>query len=142
MSGVEVVGLLLGAFPLVISAAEDYKRGFAPLKKWKRFRAEFTHFIDAVHIEKLRFDNMLERFLISSDVPQEELQHFMTSPDYEGWQREAIVLSFKRRLGPSFDVYMSTVKTMNRLMDNLHTLLSLKDGRVSLIYRIPNTEIY
>ena len=137
MSGVEVVGFLLGAFPLIISAAEDYKRGFAPLKKWKRFRAEFTNFIDAVHIEKLRFDMMLERFLISCDIPQEELQLFMTQPDYKGWQREDIVLALKTRLGQSFEVYMSTLKTMNSLMDDLHTLLSLKDGSVSSIYTTP-----
>lgn len=31
MSGVEIVGFVLGGFPLLISAAEHYKEGFEPL---------------------------------------------------------------------------------------------------------------
>ena len=125
MSGVEIAGFVLGGFPLLVSAAEHYREGFEPLVKWKRFRTEFIGFIDAVDIEKQLFDQMLERFLISADVPHEEIQLFMTDRAYTGWQREDLVRTLRARLGGSYDVYMSTIKTMDELMHELHELLSV-----------------
>ena len=133
MSGIEVAGLVLGGFPLLISAAEHYKEGFEPLVKWKRFRTDFIGFIDAVDIEKQLFDQTLERFLISADVPQEELQSFMTIPNYEGWRREDLAGILETRLGPSYSAFLGTVKTMNSLMAELQELLLLKNGKVSLV---------
>ena len=130
MSGVEIAGFVLGGLPLIISACEHYKEGFEPLVKWKRFRTEFIGFIDAVDIEKQLFDQMLERFLISADVPHEEIQLFMTDREYEGWHREDLVRALQARLGPSYDVYMSTIKTMDSLMHELENMLLLKNGEV------------
>jgi hypothetical protein len=73
---------------------------------------------------------MLERFLISADVPHEELQSFMTMPNYEGWQRKDLVNMLQTRLGTSYAVFLSTIKTMNKLMEDLQALLSLNDGKV------------
>ena len=132
MSGVEIAGFVLGGFPLLISAAEHYREGFEPLVKWKRFRTDFIGFIDSVDIEKQLFDQMMERFLISADVPHNEIQLFMTDRDYEGWRRDDLVRALQARLGPSYDVYMSTIKTMDSLMHELEELLSLKNGEVQL----------
>jgi hypothetical protein len=114
------------------SAAEHYQEGFEPLVKWKRFRTDFIGFIDAVGIEKQLFDQMLERFLISAEVPEEELQSFMTDPNYVGWRRKDLLDALQLRLGTSYAVYMSTVSRMNELMSDLQALLSLKDGNVGL----------
>lgn len=134
MSGIEVAGLVLGGFPLLISAAEHYKEGFEPLRKWKRFRSQFIGFIDAVDIEKNMFDATLERFLISADVPEEELQSFMTDPNYDGWYSEDLVEVLRSRLGPSYSVFMSTIKTLNETMADLQEILSLKNGEVSVLW--------
>ncbi|CZR68674.1 uncharacterized protein PAC_18573 [Phialocephala subalpina] len=130
MSGVEIAGFVLGGFPLLISAAEHYREGFEPLLKWKRFRTEFICFIDAVDIEKQLYDQMLERFLLSANVPHEELQLFMTKRDYEGWHRADLVDVLQRHLGTSYPVYMSTINTMTKLMAELQDVLSLKNGEV------------
>jgi hypothetical protein len=132
MSGAEIAGFVLGSFPLLISAAEHYREGFEPLRKWKRFRTEFIGFIDAIDIEKQIYNNMLERFLLSADVPDEELQLFLTKPKYDGWKREDLVSALQKRLGSSYGVYMSTVRKMDELMDELKDVLSLKNGEVLL----------
>jgi len=46
MSGVEIAGFVLAAFPLLISAGEHYREGFEPLVKWKKFRTDFISFIN------------------------------------------------------------------------------------------------
>ncbi|KAG9233738.1 hypothetical protein BJ875DRAFT_543514 [Amylocarpus encephaloides] len=112
MSGIEVAGLVLGSFPLL-----------------KRFRTDFLGFIDAVDIEKQLFDQTIERFLISADVPHEELGLFMNDPDYTGWHDNALVVFLQTRLGPSYPVYMSTIRAMNDTMKDLETVLSLTNGQ-------------
>jgi hypothetical protein len=131
MSGIEVVGLLLGVFPLLISAAEHYKEGFKPCVKWKRFRTEFIGFINAVDTQKLLFKKVLKRFLISAGIPDEEVDKFMTDPEYEGWKRGDTVIMLKERLGDSYEVYISTIKAMHDLMREIQKLLCLKNGEVS-----------
>lgn len=131
MSGVEIAGFVLAAFPLLISAGEHYREGFEPLVKWKKFRTDFIGFINRVDIEKQLFDDMLATFLISADVPEEEIQKFLTVQNYEGWQRQDLVRTLEKRLGSSYKVYMSEILTMNKLMEELAEILSLKNGDVS-----------
>lgn len=130
MAGIEIAGLVLGGFPLLVSAAEHYKEGFEPLVKWKRFRTVFIGFIDAVDIEKQLFGNTIERFLVTADIPEDELRCFMTNPGYEGWQREDLGKVLQSRLGPTYPAYISTLKTMNGLMEELKGILLLKNGGV------------
>lgn len=123
MSGFEIVGVVLGGFPLLVSAAEHYGEGFEPLKKWWRFRTDFIDFIDTVDIQKQAFDLFLEHFLVAAEVPFEEIQHLLTDPDYKGWGNEAISRSMvsipKYLIRPSqtcenglrlFNVWCSTVQ--------------------------------
>lgn len=132
MSGIEIVGLVLGGFPLLISAAEHYREGFEPLAKWYKFRTQFIAFIDAVDIQKQLFNLTLECFLRSIDIEEDELQRFMEDPGYEGWHRPELFQRLKGRLGPSLGVFKSTIETMNGLMHDLEALLLIKDGQVML----------
>jgi hypothetical protein len=130
MSGFEVVGVVLGSLPLIITAAKAYREGFEPLLKWMRFRKDFTKFIDTVDVEMQMFNSTLERFLLSANVPEDELHRLMTDPGYEGWQGEELGKALRGKLGSSYEVYMSTMDTMGELMNDLQKLLSLKGGKV------------
>ncbi|KAG9239702.1 hypothetical protein BJ875DRAFT_812 [Amylocarpus encephaloides] len=132
MAGVEVVSLVLGGFPLLISAAEHYRDGFEPLKKWKRFRRDFIKFIDLVDIERELFNQVLKRLLLSAGVLHFELDFFM-DPEYEGWNDQKLKLSLERRLGSSLPAYLSIISTMNGLLLELQALLSLKNGKVDWV---------
>ncbi|MAD85560.1 MAG: hypothetical protein CL912_21580 [Deltaproteobacteria bacterium] len=130
MSGIEIAGLVLGGFPLLISTAEHYRKGFEPLAKWYKFRTQFIAFIDAVDIQKQLFNLTLECFLRSIGIEEDELEKFMDNGGYEGWQRPELFQRLRTRLGPSLQVFKSTIKTMNGLMHELETLLLIKDGQV------------
>jgi hypothetical protein len=132
MSGIEVVGLILGGLPLLISAGEHYREGLEPLKKWIRFRKDFIGFIDRLDIERQLYRQMLQRLLLSAGVSHSQVELYMDS-SFAGWQRENVQESVERRLGSVLPAFLSTVTVMNLLMDELQKLLSLKDGRVICI---------
>ncbi|TVY35725.1 hypothetical protein LSUB1_G006774 [Lachnellula subtilissima] len=123
MSGVEVVGLILGALPLVISAAEHYKKGFEQLLRWKRFKFVFRDFITSVDIQR-------QIFLIRVQLEPEEKQMLLNTPDYEGWRRADIIEALKLRLGDSYDACIDILRAMNEDMVDLQDMMSLKDGTV------------
>ena len=131
MSGIEVVGLVLGGLPLLISAAAHYQKGFEPLEKWYKFRTQFMSFVDAVDIQQQLFNLTLECFLRSIDIEEDELQRFMEDSSYEGWQRADLRSRISSRLGPSLGVFMSTINTMNSVVLELEELLLIKDGEVN-----------
>lgn len=127
MSAFEIAGSVLDSFRLLILRAEQYKEGFRSLAKWNRFRTQFIGFIDDIDLEKLRFEQMLESFLMSVDIADDELRLFMTVSAYEGWSRKNFTHSLQSRLGPSYTIYLRIMKTMNNLMDEMKALLLLED---------------
>lgn len=130
MSGVEIIGLLLGGLPLVISAAEDYRRGFEPFLKWHRYKREFRSFVNSVDLEKRMFDGLLRRLLEYADIPLEEKQLLLTGTDPELWRREKTVKALKVRLGGSYPSCMYILEKMEEDMLELQKMLSLKNGSV------------
>jgi hypothetical protein len=131
MSGAEIIGLLLGGLPLVISAAEDYRRGFEPLLKWHRYKREFRNFVNSVDLEKRMFDGLLRRLLEFSDIPLEEKQLLLTGTDPEAWRQKDTVEALKVRLGDSYLSCMYILGKMEEDMLELQRMLSLRDGTVS-----------
>lgn len=133
MSGFEVVGVVLGALPLIVSAAKKYREGFEPLSKWMRFRKDFTKFIDNVDVEMKMFNATLERFLLSVNIADDELRVLMTDAKNERWHDADLEKALREKLGSSYEVYMSTMDTVGELMTELQELLSLKNGQVCLL---------
>jgi hypothetical protein len=131
MSGIEIIGLILGGLPLVITAAEDYKRGFEPFLKWHRYKRQFRDFTNSVALEKQMFDGLLRRLLEYSDIPLDEKQLLLTGSDPEAWRRVETVKALKIRLGESYISCMYILKTMEEDLLELQKMMSLKDGSVS-----------
>ena len=130
MSGIEIIGLILGGIPLVISAAEHYKEGFEPFLKWHRFKREFRGFVNSVDLEKRMFDGLLDRLLRYTDLPLEQKEMLLKDP-YQGWEWESTGKALKLRLGDSYRSCMYILETMKEDMLKLQTMMSLKDGSVS-----------
>ncbi|KFZ00935.1 hypothetical protein V501_10347 [Pseudogymnoascus sp. VKM F-4519 (FW-2642)] len=130
MSGVEVIGLVLGGLPLIISIGEHYKKGFEPLARWKRFRLVFREFITAVDTQKQMFRLVLINLLAPVQLEPEEKQRLLTVANYEGWHRSDVVEALKSRLGNAYDACMDILRTMNEDMVDLQAMMSLKNGTV------------
>ncbi|KFY70030.1 hypothetical protein V499_09534 [Pseudogymnoascus sp. VKM F-103] len=130
MSGVEVIGLVLGGLPLIISVGEHYKKGFEPLRRWKLFKLVFREFITAVDTQKQMFRLVLINLLAPVQLEPEEKQRLLTIANYEGWHRSDVVEALRSRLGNAYDACMDILRTMNEDMVDLQAMMSLKDGTV------------
>jgi hypothetical protein len=130
MSGVEVIGLILGGLPLIVSLAEHYREGFEPLVRWKRFKYVFRDFITSVDIQRQMFQLVLKKLLIRVQLESEEKQKLLTRADYEGWRRDDVVEALKSRLGDSYQASMDLLRAMGEDLMDLQAMMSLKDGSI------------
>ena len=135
MSGVEIAGLVLGGFPLLVSALEHYREGFEPLKEWWMFRREFMSFIDDVGTQKIMFDNNLEKLLNPFIESDREMNDLLNSPKGPAWRQPALELKLKQRLLTSYDWYMKIITKMNTVIKELKLLLGIESGEVGLTIR-------
>ena len=63
MSGIEVLGLVLGFVPLFITAIEKYEHGYGILTEWIEFRTEFCDFSSRFRLQKIRLSQLAETTL-------------------------------------------------------------------------------
>lgn len=139
MSGFEIVGVILGGLPLVIKAAQDYKKGLEPLAKWRRYKYEFRTFINDVDIEKQMFDALVDRLLQYTELSIEQKGLLLTGQDQDGWCGKEVDIALKHRLGESYRTCMYLLKEMEGDLFVLQTMLSLKDGSVSFLFTTPHS---
>jgi hypothetical protein len=131
MSGVEVAGLILGAFPIVLSALEQYRQGFLRLKSWWNFQRTFEELIDDVGMQNTMFESNLERLLSPFVHSDGHMGVLLCEPLGSAWQDAELEEKLRDRLRGSYIWYLSIVSRMHDALKELQRLLGIQDGQVS-----------
>ena len=131
MSGIEAAGLVLGAIPLLISAAEHYREGFEPLKEFWKFETEFQSFIEELEVQDKIFSNNIEK-LIQPYVSDREMHTIINDRNYMAMNPQ-LERNVQERLADSYKVYMSVVKKVNAIVTALQDQLGIQGGKIKWI---------
>ncbi|KAF2401726.1 hypothetical protein EJ06DRAFT_528881 [Trichodelitschia bisporula] len=125
MSGIEVAGLVLGAFPLLITALEHYRESAEVLSDWWKFKREYRKWKDEVRFHQLAFEQNLEKYLLPLIVDDDELQSLISDPGGERWRHPELEERLKTRLPRAYDLYISTIGDMNETMVELQKMMGV-----------------
>lgn len=99
MSGaIEVVGLALAVFTVVISFLEYYEDGCDTLRDWVFFRREFTHLVNDLNREQIIFRQLVESMLRPIIDSEFELKEMMENTQSNQWKRPDLALKMKQKL--------------------------------------------
>ncbi|KAE9372484.1 hypothetical protein N431DRAFT_483268 [Stipitochalara longipes BDJ] len=128
MSGIEVVGLLLGVIPLVISAMEHYKEGIDIITDIRNYRSTLKSLKTKLSIQEELYRGTLQRLLLSELSPL-EVHALFPEPGVKGssasWGTKDIEDKLRRKLGVKYDIFMAVVADMNRIMEELMEKLDI-----------------
>ncbi|MCJ1435863.1 hypothetical protein MMC27_005239 [Xylographa pallens] len=116
-TGIETAGLVLAAFPLLVSAAEHYREGYEKISEWYHFRPEFTAFCHALQTQRALFEGNLEELLITIVHSDSEMSSLLQDPGGPPWLN--LEDRLKNKLPRSYDQYRVTMDEMNRIMAKL-----------------------
>ena len=124
MSGFEVVGVILGAYPVIINALEVYKAtkgGKGAVSFARNLKTEEIIFGEFVH------------HLVAPNVSQRDLVLLTssTSPDLALWKKDTLQIDMKARLGSDkADNIIEILEEIQELLDFLRQELAPSDQGV------------
>jgi hypothetical protein len=119
MSGLEVVGVVLGALPLIISAFEHAQ---SLAKKWNlltNFNSEHLKVWNDVKDEELMYRLQLQTLLaplvLDGDLTKDRLETLLLSPQSNEWREADLDAALRKRLGEAYDRYLGNVEEIQAL---------------------------
>jgi hypothetical protein len=119
MSGVEVAGFVLAAFPLAISALEHYRETAETLGVFWKIRREYKIWTHSLNICRLAFEQNLEEFLLPLITNDDELQQLIADPDGPEWKNPELEARLRQRLPKSYDLYLESIDRIKDVMTDL-----------------------
>lgn len=137
MSGIEIAGLILGAYPVLLSTAKDLREVFKDVKTWWRFEREFENFLAAVETEHIKYSLNLQILLEDLEIPEEEKENLRVGYIASGWHGVQTQAELRRRIQSRYyDWFMRQLFSMNKAMEDLQKILPIFEVRRSLCFYV------
>ena len=131
MSGLEVVGVVLGSIPLVISALEHYGHGLSTLQRWRKYERELKSLIRNLGTEQVKLQNVCEK-LLDGLVSPSKIEAMINHPFGDMWKEEDTRRKIRVRLWKGFDVFEVTIGDIRIAVDKVKERIdSQRGGKVS-----------
>ncbi|KAI8635552.1 hypothetical protein F5Y19DRAFT_408285 [Xylariaceae sp. FL1651] len=138
MSGIEVAGLVLGAFPVAIWALEQYRDVARRMGFWYEIRSEYQRSNNELKFHRLSFERNLEQLLFPIVSDESQLQDLIAEPGGPGWHNPAIQQALEKRLQKSYQLYLEILDEMRQAMQELNKELSVDNTQLQS--RVRNNE--
>ncbi|RSL54255.1 hypothetical protein CEP54_010006 [Fusarium duplospermum] len=112
MSGFEVAGVVLGAFPIALAALEKYREGAKRVNLFYAIRREHKKSRD-----ELVFNNLISK-------------NFLPPRAGPGWREKELDDLLQKRMKDGYTLYFDYMAEMKRIMDELNQVLALDSEAV------------
>lgn len=127
MSGFQAIGIVLGVFPLAITALENHQKVATRLRLFSKMKLEYKKCSNELELQQLTFMRHLKQLLLPLVVDNEKVQELIDKPAGEAWRDASMVELLEKRLGDSYELYQEYIKGMNYVMDKICNELALDD---------------
>lgn len=137
MSGLEIAGVLLGTFPLIISGLEHWRDVAKVGGFFWRVRKEYGACRREVQFYEILYKRNLKELLQPIVADADDITRLISDPGSKDWSREDLQGRLETRLQESYELYMSIVGDMNEAADELRKELALDKATVQSKLRPP-----
>ncbi|QSS61047.1 hypothetical protein I7I51_05855 [Histoplasma capsulatum] len=125
MSGLEIAGIVLGAFPLIIHLADGYMNGVHTIQGWARHQRQLMHLKQLLETEQTRFLNTCDSlFRACTNASTSEIETLLAGVDPAGAEWAKYQESLRGMLGRSYDPYIATIVDMNNALEEMKEILN------------------
>ena len=138
MSGVEIAGLALGAFPIIIEALKGLLHRVDKFRHFRDIRQQSSYWLQVVKSEWINFKRTMEFLLLQSNIerPGPRLDALIKDSGLENgvWRNPENDDLLKDYLVDSYDVYKEWVTT-------LHLSLRRIEKKLCIEERLPGNDV-
>lgn len=122
-TGIEIAGLTLAAFPIVIDGLSRFVEGVRIIKTWGTFRRELAIYQYGLRSARAFFQNTIEE-LLEGIATQEDIMTFRRNPDGLATPNPQYEEQLKARLDHDYD---NCLEAMARILSAMETFRSKLD---------------
>ncbi|KAJ6437185.1 aldo keto reductase [Purpureocillium lavendulum] len=130
MSGIEVAGLVLGAFPIAITLLEKYGEAAKRVGLFLHIRVEWKHWKDDLKFHEIAFRRHLRQLLLPLVFDDETIEQLMLSPGSEAWKSYRVAAVLEKRLLEAYELYRSYIDGLDQVMNEVKEHLALDSDAV------------
>ena len=141
MSGIEIAGLVLGSFPILLNCLDYYREGFEPLEEWWNFRTHFIVFVDDIRHQMMKYNENMIRLLDPIVPDNSSLTVLVRNPKDPRWTDGSLAGLLEQRLASEHGRFLRIVQRMEGVVGELKKLLRIEEGNVRLKHRSRNCPI-
>jgi hypothetical protein len=137
MSGLEVAGILLGVFPLIISSLEHWRDAAKVGGFFWRVRKEYTKCRSDVQFHEIWYKRNLEELLLPIMSDRDEVALLVSDPGGKDWNSKPLQERLENRLQESYGLYIEIIHEMNETAKDLKDELSLDKATIQSKLSLP-----
>lgn len=130
MSGLEIAGVLLGTFPLIISGLEHWRDVAKVGGFFWRVRKEYTKCRSDVQFHEILYKRNLKELLLPIVNDADKVARLVGDPGGKDWSSKALQECLEGQLQESYGLYMEIIREMNETAGELRKELSLDKATV------------
>ena len=130
MSGFEVAGVVLGAFPLAISALDKYREVATRLGLFFKIQLEYKKWRDDLEMHQLLFTRHLKQLLLPLVADDDKIKVLLAAPGGDSWKDPSISSLLEQRLRESYKLYFGYIKGIERVMEEINHELAVDSSSV------------
>ncbi|EFQ26817.1 hypothetical protein CGRA01v4_08913 [Colletotrichum graminicola] len=135
MSGFEIAGVVLGAFPILCDTAKDLGTVFKKTKSWWQFETSFENFVSTIATQEIAYIQVLERLLDPLDITDGEYDGLLRNPRSTLWHEPHIQEELRHCLPQNkFPWFMWNLSELNTAIEGLQNLLPIGKARDCVYY--------
>ncbi|KAI1456075.1 hypothetical protein F4805DRAFT_250115 [Annulohypoxylon moriforme] len=120
MSGFEIAGVVLGAFPIALEALKAYREVSRAFYLFHEIRPEYTKCEQNLKFYHVAFKSHLRRILRPLIEDESKMNDLLSNPEGSFWGERDIMVSLKQRLGE--EVYQLLVDCIEGIKDVMEKL--------------------
>jgi len=119
MSGLEVAGVVLGTFPLLLSGIEHWRDVAKVGGFYRGIRKEYTKCRRDIQYHEILYKNSLRELFLPLIPDAEKVAKLIADPGGPRWGDMALQERLEGRLHDSYQLYQDTVTEMNEITEEL-----------------------
>ncbi|KAL8752171.1 MAG: hypothetical protein Q9184_005820 [Pyrenodesmia sp. 2 TL-2023] len=119
MSGIEVAGIALAVFPVLVGGLNQMVAGIENIKRWRRYKLKLEEYALILESAQVYFFDTLDELLNDIIPSDEELELLIIEPLGTLWKQPQYDQKLHDRLDRSYRPYLKTVQT---LVEKLKTM--------------------
>ena len=131
MSGIEVAGIALAVFPILVGGLSQFAEGARTIKYWRRCRAQLEDYADDIKSQETYYLDTLDELLIGIVQSEDDLAQLTSAPTAFAEARPEYDQQLRQRLGRSYSEYVRSVTNMVKTLGVLREKLGIEiSGKV------------